>query len=40
MKTEGFLKAEFLDQLIISACPDELLIKMEQFTPRYLSKWD
>ncbi|WP_332694995.1 TIGR00730 family Rossman fold protein [Halalkalibacter lacteus] len=40
MATEGFLKAEFLEHLIISDCPDELLTKMEQFTPRFLSKWD
>ncbi|MDT8861622.1 TIGR00730 family Rossman fold protein [Alkalihalobacillus sp. MEB130] len=39
MAQEGFLKADFLQNLIISDCPKELLRKMEQFKPVHLNKW-
>ncbi|WP_332628884.1 TIGR00730 family Rossman fold protein [Halalkalibacter flavus] len=40
MTNEGFLKANFLENIIISDCPEELLQKMENFKPAYVSKWD
>ncbi|WP_227939467.1 TIGR00730 family Rossman fold protein [Alkalihalobacillus deserti] len=39
MKTEGFIKQEFLDNLIISNNPDDLLAKMKAFKPVYINKW-
>ncbi|GAE34368.1 TIGR00730 family Rossman fold protein [Halalkalibacter akibai] len=40
MKTEGFIKQDFLDNLIVSDDPEDLLHKMKKFKPNYINKWE
>jgi uncharacterized protein (TIGR00730 family) len=40
MKTEGFIKQEFLNNLIVSDDANDLLTKMKEFKPVYINKWE
>ncbi|ARK30625.1 TIGR00730 family Rossman fold protein [Halalkalibacter krulwichiae] len=40
MVDEGFIKQEFLNSLIISEDPEDLLLKMKHYKPNYINKWE